>query len=498
MRTCRTIVAAVVVLTAHFAQTLPAQAPDGTETGAARDLVAAMLGDTPLLRDLAELTDEIGGRATGSAANLRAVEWGLARFREAGVEARKEAFTMPALWLERSASATVKGDGVEFSPRVAAMPFASATPAAGLTRPLRDAGHGTAEDFDRLGGRARDAFLLVDTPELTDIEGLFEEYTAGVGIEDRAFAVGAAGVVYVGSRPGNALYRHNCFRCESDPHPMLVMARDPGRRALRLLRSGMELELTAKLDLETGPAYESWNVIGEIRGTEKPDEVVIAGAHLDSWDLGTGALDNGANVAMMIDIARQMQRLGIRPARTVRFALWNGEEEGLYGSLGYTRTHAAELDDHVMALSVDIGCGRITGFFTNGRAELLPAVERALEPVAGLGPFVNINAPIVGTDNYDFMMQGVGNLVANQEPATYGPNYHASSDQFHECDGEQLRLNSAIVAALVYGFAHGDVDWNRQTRSEIEKLIASTDLGDQMRTFGMWDDWVAGERGRSR
>src|SRR4029078_9366767 len=124
-------------------------------------------------------------------------------------------------------------------------------------------------------------------------------------------------------------------------------------RVLRLLRSGKRLTLTAVLDLQSGPAYQSYNVIGEIRGRSKPDEIVLIGAHFDSWDLGEGALDNGANAMMVLDIARQIKRLGIRPVRTIRFALWSGEEQGMYGSLGYTRTHAAELDKHVMTTSVD-------------------------------------------------------------------------------------------------------------------------------------------------
>jgi Zn-dependent M28 family amino/carboxypeptidase len=278
---------------------------------------------------------------------------------------------------------------------------------------------------------------------------------------------------------------------------MIVIERDGGKRALRLLRSGLSLTLTERLDIQTGPAYESYNVIGEIRGATRPDEIVLMGAHLDSWDLGTGALDNGANSVLMIDVVRQMMRLGLRPARTIRFVLWNGEEQGLNGSLGYTRSHLAEMDRHVVAGAVDIGCGRITGFFTNGRAELVTAVDRHLAPLSGLGPFTQINVPIVGTDNFDFLLQGVPNLVANQEPALYGPNYHARSDELDKCDPVQLRLNAAVVAAVVYGFAQDDARWARQTRAEIDALVRSTDLGQQMKNFGLLDAWNAGTRGRA-
>ncbi|HWW91905.1 MAG TPA: peptidase M28, partial [Vicinamibacteria bacterium] len=138
------------------------------QAGDVERLVAALVGETPLLEDVRTLTDEVGGRPTGAAANLRAVEWGLARFRAGGVEARAEAFTMPARWLERSARATVTG-AVTFTPQVAAMPFSTATPPGGLQAPLRDGGAGSVKDFERLGAAAKGAFVLVETPELLDL-----------------------------------------------------------------------------------------------------------------------------------------------------------------------------------------------------------------------------------------------------------------------------------------------------------------------------------------
>jgi len=469
-----------------------------TDADVAR-LVRAMLGDTPMLTDLERLIDGFGGRATGSVANTRAVDWALARFRDAMVEARTESFTMPGLWLERASTVTIRGAALPFSPRVAALPFSVATPPAGVTGPLLDGGSGDSAAFAAIGGRARGAWVLIEQEELRDIEGLFREYAMSGQIEARAWQAGAAGVVYTGSRPNNLLYRHNLnLGFENKTHPGLVMERDGALRALRLLRAGTPLTMTAVIDLETGPAYQSANVIGEIKGSTHPDEIVLIGAHFDSWDLGGGALDNGANAMMVLDIARQIRRLGIRPGRTIRFALWNGEEQGILGSLGYTRTHAAELDRHVMTTSIDIGTGRITGFFTGGRPEIIPAVERALAPVAGLGPFQQVDLPIVGTDNYDFMLEGVAHLVANQESANYGPNYHARSDEFGAVDQRQLRLNAAILAAMTLGFTEMPVTWKRQTRADIERLMATSDLRQQMESMGMWSDWASGARGRKK
>ena len=486
MRTLMTS-AVLAVLTVYSSSTAGAED--------ASSLVAAMMGATPMIEDLRELTDEIGGRPTGSAANRRSVEWALERFQEAGVDARIEAFEMPALWLERSARARIEGD-VEFPVRIAAMPFSTDTAGSALSAPLISGGRGETGDFERLGEGASRAFLLIETDELEDIPGLFREYTDAAAIEERAFKAGVAGVVYMGSRPRDVLYRHNASKNVKNDRPMLVMERGSAQRVARLLSSGKSLQLTIELDIESGGTYESYNVIGEIRGSDEPEEYVVVGAHLDSWGIGTGALDNGCNVALLIDLARQMKQLDMVPQRTIRFALFNGEEQGLNGSRGYTDAHADELDRHVMATSFDIGSGRISGFFTNGRAELVEFLEEALAPVAGLGPFTNPNIPIVGTDNFDFMIQGVANLVANQESANYGPNYHAGTDTFEKVDLEQLRLNAAIAAAMIWSFAQGDIDWERHGREEIQRLIDTTDLGDQMRTFGMLEDWQEERRGR--
>ncbi len=135
------------------------------------------------------------------------------------------------------------------------------------------------------------------------------------------------------------------------------MEREAAKRALRLLRSGKKLELTAEIDVQDDGEYKIYNMIGEIPGSELPGEFVVMGAHLDSWGLGTGANDNGCNVALLIDIARQMKQLSIQAHRTIRFILWNGEEQGLNGSWRYTQQHTDELDRHVMTGSIDIGSG---------------------------------------------------------------------------------------------------------------------------------------------
>jgi hypothetical protein len=424
------------------------------------------------------------------------VEWALARLREAGVAARKESFPA-SLWLERAASARVTGD-VAFTPRAVANPFSPATPAEGRKAALVDAGFGEPADFARLGAGARGAYLLVETHPLLDIDGLFAEYVAAAAIEQRARESGALGIAWMASRPQDLLYRHNAALGPKNTLTLLTLAREDAQRAARLLRAGKRLELTARIELEASLPASAENVIGEIRGSQAPEQIAIIGAHLDSWDLGTGALDNGCNVALVIDVARQIRRLGLQPKRTIRFALWNGEEQGLYGSLGYVRSHAGELDQHVMAASFDTGVGRITGFLTGGREDLFPLLDAALAPLAGLGPFTHLPAAIPGTDHYDFMIEGVPSLVANQESASYGPNYHARSDTFDKADARQLKLNAAIAGAVTWAFANDARALPRLSGAEVEAIVENTGLKDLMRAFDLYEDYRAGRRGRKR
>ncbi len=429
--------------------------------------------------------------------NQRAVAWAESRLREIGVAVHREPFTMPARWLERSARATVRGADVSFAVRVAAMPFSIGTGPEGVTAPLVDAGRGTPEDFARLGTSASGSFLLIAQDLLADIDGLFKEYIDTAAIEERASAAGATGVVYMSSRASGILYRHNVAMQDANTRPMVVLEREAAMRARRLLQSGVSLTFTAILDIDRGGTYTAENVVADIPGRSASGDIVLMGAHLDSWDLGGGTLDNGANVALIIDLARALHQLRLEPARTIRLVLWNGEEQGMIGSREYVRAHRTDLDHIVLAGTVDTGCGRITGWVTGARPDVTALVDRLLAPAATLGPFTQVTDAMSGTDHFDFMLEGIPNLVANQATATYGPNYHAASDQFEQCDLQEQRLNAARVAALVWQAANDTAKLPRQSRAEIQAVVDHTDLGAQMKAFGEYEDWAHGTRGRA-
>ncbi len=465
-----------------------------SQSAQTQQLISAMIGESPLEEDLQELCDVIGGRATGSKGNLESVEWGLKKFHDAGISAQKEAFGMPRVWLEKKTEATVSGDA-NFQIRIVAMPFSIGSKNGNFIGQLISGGKGTDEELKKINSKMKDKFLVIDSDELKDIDGLFVDYANSAKIEKYSISSGVKGILYVGSRPTMTMFRHNASQGDENKTPLFSVAREHGARIIRLLKLGKNLSVNIKSEIEDGGEYKSFNVVGEIKGRTKPDEIVLIGAHLDSWDLGQGANDNGCNIAMMIDMARQIKKLGLKPERTIRFVLWNGEEQGMIGSWRYTNTHLNEMANHVMVGSIDIGSGRINGFFVNGRQDVMNELEKSLKPVSGFGPFNNLEEPVVGTDNYDFMLHGVPNIVGNHEPQFYGPTYHAESDTYDKVDLRQLRINGAVTAAVVWYFANENVKLPRQSRAEVQKVIENTSLRSQMDMFNLYPAWENGSRG---
>jgi len=474
----------------------PAKAPTPESRLAER-----MLGSTPMIEDLRELCDRVGGRPTGSPAADRAVAWGERKLRAAGVETATEAFTVPALWLPGTAEASCLVPE-QFALRIAAAPYSASTPGAGLEAKLVDAGQGGEADFARLGASSRGAVALVRSDEMKSLADLFAEYMRTEPMLDAARKAGVSALLLMSTRPRGLLYRHPVNTSGGIVEiPVAIISREQGARLARLLERG-EVRVRLAITNKTGGPYEARNVIGEIKGREKPAEIVLLGAHIDSWDMGTGAQDNGVNVATVIDVARAMKEMGLAPRRTIRFALFNGEEQGMWGSAGYVHRHRDEMDDHAAVVIFDIGSGHINGFYLNGREELRAPVTEALAglaTVAGVGPFRHNIEAVDGTDNFDFLLSGVPNLIADQEPAPYLPDYHAESDVFEKVDVGEARGNAAIAAALVWALAESPKrPAARQTRAEVEALITRTGLDAQMKAFGQWDDWVNGRRGESR
>ena len=455
----------------------------------------ALKPDTPLQENLRKLTDEIGGRVPGTLAFQQASAWGIAAFKAAGADSvHTETFTIAQSWAEGNTEVDVVAP-YKFHVLAHSLAWTPALPP--TTARVVDVGMGTADDFAKAGDISG-AIVLAHSVVLKTWDDLFDEYFRAPGVIDQARKGKAIAIAFEASRDHDILYRHiNTGDGKIDVIPQVLLAREDAERISRLIAHGVKVEMALSLPNRIGPQITTNNVIADVKGTEKPDEIVMLGAHLDSWELGTGALDNGCNAALVIDALRAIKAAGVHPKRTLRFVLYSGEEQGLLGSWAYVRDHQKELDNIVTEIVLDAGSGAVTGFSTGGRKDIDAAIQPLLAPFAQWKADVLTNDAETGTDHFDFMIEGVPTLLANQDTANYLVNYHATSDTFDKVDFPQLKKNEAIAAELMMEVANapGRVG-PRLTRAQIEATFPETHLDDQMKGFGIWPDWVNGTRGR--
>jgi carboxypeptidase Q len=455
----------------------------------------ALSASSPMAENLRVLTDEIGGRVPGTPQLTAAVQWAVERFKQAGADSvHTEEFTIAQSWAEGATEVSVVAP-VAF--HIAAHSVAWAPALARTTARVVDVGTGSPEDFAKAGDIAG-AIVLVHTTILAKWQDLFEEYYRAPDILQRAVKGKAVAVAFMATREHDVLYRHqNTMNGHMDVIPQVIVAREEGLRIARLLEHGKQVKMTLAIPNHIGGPVKSQNVIAEIKGSELPNEVVILAAHLDSWELGTGALDNGCNDALVIDAVRAIKAAGVKPRRTMRFILFSGEEQGLLGSWAYVRAHRSELDNVAAEIVIDSGIGEISGFTTGGRKDVDAAVKPLLEPFAKWKATEITNDADIGTDNYDFFIEGVPTLSPNQAEANYLKNYHATSDTFDKVDFDQLKKNEAICAELLTELANAPERIGpRLTRAQIEATFAETHLDNEMKGSKLWEGWMDGSRGR--
>jgi carboxypeptidase Q len=373
------------------------------------------------------------------------------------------------------------------------------TPKKGITAKIVDVGDGSEREFARAGGTVKDAILLVHTDLGSTWADLFNEYLRPPEIISLAVRGGASAILWMGARERLLLYRHtNSLNGEIDRIPQAIVAREDAMWLARLASAYPgQVQVSLKMPNKIGGPIEQQNVVGEIRGYEKPDEVVILGAHLDSWELGTGALDNGCNAALVIEAARAIKATGLLPRRTIRFVLFSGEEQGTVGSFEYVKAHRAELDKIRAMINYDSGIGRVTGYSLGGRRDIEAGVREVLKPLESWGANNHTYDASFGSDNFDFLLEGVPTLDATEEEANYLPNYHAASDTLDKVDMRELKLHTVLAAVTAWGIAdRAEPLGKRLSRAELDALVKETGLDQQLKALGYWDAWQSGARGR--
>jgi carboxypeptidase Q len=486
MKTVRILVVMILLLPAS-----------GVAQDSADRVIAEALKPSQLETNLEHLTDRVGGRVPGTPAMQKAIAWGVESLKAAGADSvRTEDFTILTSWAEGNTQMNVSAPE-SFSVRVVSLAWAPAL-AAQHHVPVIDIQSASLEDFAKAGDFRGD-ILLVHSSEMATWDDLFAEYLRAPAIIDRAVKGKALAIAFQSTRPHDLLYRHtNSLAGEIDRLPMVLVAREDAARMARLIASGQKLYADLSIPNRIGGPITTSNVVAELKGSEKPDEFVVLGAHLDSWELGTGALDNGCNAVLVIDALRAIKASGLRPKRSIRLILFSGEEQGLLGSHAYVRSHRAELDKAAGVLIFDEGTGQVTGFSVGGRKDVVPAMSTIIAPLRQFGATGLTTDAEWGTDHFDFMLEGVPTLFANQNEANYLINYHAMSDTYDKVDFAQLKKHVAEAAVVAFGIADfpGPIG-PRLNRAQIEQTMRETHLDDLMKTFGMWPDWQSGKVGRT-
>ena len=224
----------------------------------------------------------------------------------------------------------------------------------------------------------------------------------------------------------------------------------------RLLGLGLTPQLQASIQntLNMKDSVPQWNTVAEIRGTEHPGQVVIVGAHLDSWDLGTGATDNGTGSMATLEAARIIAQSGVKPKRTIRFILFTGEEEGLIGSRKYAEQHAGDADSIQAVIVLDNGAGAITGQALQGRPELFGLWRAILAPVHDFNADEVTDGFKGGTDHLSFLPYGVPGFNFNQITRGYNHTHHSQSDTWDKAIDWDLRQASTVMAVSALELAN--------------------------------------------
>ena len=428
-------------------------------------LRAAALTDPYAMNELQHLTDNIGPRLSGSPQAQQAVEFVAAEMRSLGAEVTLEKTSVPHWVRGAETGELVAWPGMAPATTqkivLTALGSSVATPADGLTAEVI-----VVNSFNDLKALSPDAvkgkILLFNEKfdKRLAAQGYgFEAYGQAVVYRMTAPVVGAAhGAVAVLVRSvGGADFRlpHTGMTMYDPQTTKIPAAAITAEDAdlLEHLTSQGHVRMKLTLTPQTLPDAPSYNVIADWKGTEHPEQVVVISGHLDSWDLGTGAIDDGAGVVVSMQAIHLLSQLGIHPKRTVRFIAWMAEEEGSQGAQTYAADHASDLANHIGAIETDSGAGHPTGIYFAGK----PALEAWLRPVAQtlqpIGASELVATPETGEDIATITTKGVPGFAPIQDSRFYFNYHHTAADTFDKVDARELNENAAVVTVLAYALA---------------------------------------------
>jgi len=422
---------------------------DRYRAAAARIIGAALTSDHAYAR-LAHLTDHIGNRLSGSSNLDRAIEWAVAEMKRDGLDNVRAEKVMVPHWVRGDESLELLTP-VPRKLQMLGLGNSVGTSPEGISAEavvVRDFG-----ELDRLGEQVRGKIVVYNAP--------FTSYGATVAYRmqgaSRAARYGAVAALVRSITPVSLQTPHTGAMAYDPAQPQIPTAAvtiEVAELLQRLNDRGEHPTLRLKMEAKFLPDAESANVIAELRGSERPDEIVLIGGHFDSWDVGQGAHDDGGGCIVAWETIRLLKELGLKPRRTIRVVLFTNEENGTRGGNGYRDAHRAEIPKHVLAIESDSGVYRPEGF---GLAATAPPQVRAnlleiAKLLAGIDA-AGIGANGGGTDIGPIMREGVIGASLDVDGAHYFDIHHTQADTLDKVNPRELALCVATMAVMAYTVA---------------------------------------------
>jgi carboxypeptidase Q len=415
----------------------------------AERLLAAATANDLAWRRLAEMTDTFGHRLSGSANLRRAMQWAIAAMKADGLEnVRTEPVIVPR-WTRGQEHAEIV-DPPSHQLAILGLGGTVATPPGGIEAEVLP-----VTSFDDLRTRQADArgrIVLFDVP-YTNYSETVTYRTTGART---AALYGAVGMLVRSIGPTGLRTTHTGsvnYGPGQPKIPAAALAAEDASRIVRLTAAGRQVRVRMVTSGAYGPDIESANVVAEIRGRERPDEIVLIGAHLDSWDVGTGASDDAAGCIVTWEALRLMKALGIRPRRTVRLVLWENEEHGLRGANAYAERYRAEASKHVLALEADSGVFAPASIGFTGSE----AARQVMLKVSGLLAPLDFPALVPGGGGADIgPIASAGNVPQMAylgDPTRLFLIHHTAADTVERIAPEEVSKAAAAIAVITYAVA---------------------------------------------
>jgi carboxypeptidase Q len=406
---------------------------------------------------LEELSDDIGARVTGSPEAAKAIAWGVDKMKAIGLEnVHAESWQLFRGWTRISADAELIAP-IHRKLMVDAMGWVGSTPQGGVDADLIPVNGFQLQDEMQNSAKWAGKILIIvhkGQPPADRMSG-FLKFGDFLKEAHRAGAVAVIGGQGGSQASGMHLTHTGILGFDTSfDIPVVSMAAEDQEQLERYLDRGkpVRLHIDVQNRFTDGPVPTA-NVVGEIRGSANPEQIIVVGGHLDSWDLASGSTDNGMGTATTLGAAEAIVKSGFKPRRTIRFVLFTGEEQGLDGSVAYARMHKDEMANHVAAVILDNGQGPVTGFDLGGRDDLIPAVEQFAGSLQAFGKMTVDDDTEFGTDTGPFIIDGLPGINLKQNSPEYRFTHHSPVDTFDKIDPAILDRDATVMALTAFWIA---------------------------------------------